>query len=422
MKKSFIISTIKNGLSQEKKLNDHMVLGRAWSEQHSFSSSLYSMLGKYNYNNIMMHLRSYSNKKHHEIAPQYSGTFNFSRYIEKLLLIDLSNLLQLKFHALSGYSTSGGTESNMYALWCARNWAEQQKQKKKTVWIIPKSSHYSIDKSLNVLAISTSSKHAVSYIHYEKDFSINGQKIIQEIKKTGKKTPIIIVLTAITTELGLLDPIHQVLRHIKNNSYKNIYVHIDACYSGLIIPFTNMHSLFSYPSISSIALDFHKMFGGPIGSGAVLLNNGLEKYAQVDASYIQGGSDFTLLGSRSGIHPIQNWALLQLKGRNGIQNEIQKAHDLTMHLYNNLKKVKTIKILYKPFINYLIFSIDVKNENTHKSFDELCYKYSISNTTIRATSKNKSFYKMIINHYTPKKVLNAFVKEVEIWTKKSTIK
>lgn len=414
-----ILRLIDKNLKKETKINKRMVLGRAWAEQDKFSIKIYNKVGKYNYNNILMHLKGY--KGHEKIEPSYNGTFNFSRYVEKILIIDVAKLLKLKFAELSGYVTSGGTESNIYSMWVARNWAKDLlKSSEQISWIIPKSSHYSILKGINILGLN-SSDNAIFYIDYDKNFVTDKNNIINILDEHAKKSkdmPLVIVLTAVTTEFGLIDPIEEVVQCIRKNNLNNVYLHIDACFSGMVLPFIkNFEKQFSYKEISSISVDFHKTLGGPIGSGLVLLNAGLHRFAQIDAAYLDGGADNTLIGSRNGISAIQVWALFQKYGFNNLKTKIDKSISLTNYFYEQLISIKELKILYKPFINYLIFECNLESKSKQDKLTVLLGRYSISSTTVEVKiGKPRNLYKMIMNHYISKKTLDLLIKELNIWS------
>ena len=80
-----------------------------------------------------------------------------------------------------------------------------------------------------------------------------------EVEKCISKNTVAIVGTAGTAELGVVDPIDKLseiaLRH-------NVYLHVDAAFGGLIIPFLpNPKPIFDFSleGVKSITVDPHKM-------------------------------------------------------------------------------------------------------------------------------------------------------------------
>jgi len=381
-------------------------LGRAWSETDPFVAKIYKYIAKYNYNNIMMHVKGYASNKKFKISDDYKGTFNFSRLIEKKLITEISKFLKIKFSKISGYFTTGGTEANIYSLWLARNWAESLSGVEKIEWIVPKNSHYSIKKAINILNVSNNPKHKIHVVNTNNHYVTNAEDIKRIIKNKRAKNndPIILVLTAITTEFGLLDPIEDTIKFIRNNNFANIFIHIDACFSGLILPlFKKYETIFSHPEISTISIDFHKTFGAPTGSGIILINNNYHIFSEIAAPYM-ATNDYTLVGSRSGSNVILTWVLFKLQLTRGFwKRRVRASIKLTNFLYERFKNINYINVIYPPFINYLIFKIDTDSTRHLKKIEDILYEYSITPTLYN----DEKFYKVIINDYIkPKTLIN----------------
>ncbi len=412
MNQEQLIKYIKRNLKKEIKINKKKVLGRAWSETGSFVIKIYKCIAKYNYNNIMMHVKEYAPNNKFRMSSDYKGTFNFSRLIEKKLIIETSKFLKLKFSKVSGYFTTGGTEANIYSLWLARNWAESLLNTQQVEWVVPVSSHYSIKKAINILNIHNDPKHKVHIIGIDNNYIASGENIkrIIKSKRAENNDPIIIVLTAVTTEFGLLDPIEEIIKFIRNNKFVNIFIHIDACFSGLILPlFKKYENFFSYPEISTIAIDFHKTFGAPIGSGIVLVNDNYHVFSEIQASYL-AANDCTLIGSRSGNNVILTWALFKFQLTNGLwKRRVRASIKLTHFLYEQFKKISYVTVIYPPFINYLIFKISGDNIKHLKKIEDVLYEYSISATLYN----NEKFYKIIITDYIKPKTLVSLINKLK---------
>lgn len=409
-----ITRIIRKGIRQESKINKRRVLGRPWAETPRLATRVYGLIRKYNYNNIMMHLAGhhFSHENSHRIAPDYSGTFNFSRYIEKRLIIDVAQFLNLKFKVLSGYFTAGGTESNIYSLWLARNWSDNKRRHNDVVeWIIPESAHYSVKKALNILGINNNHNHSITYIKRSRDYTIDASDIAAALttKRLKSDAPIIVVLTIVDTEFGYLDPLNEIIAFIKRSNYKEIFIHVDACFSGIILPaLQEYRNVFSYQEISTISIDFHKTFGAPMGSGMVLINNDYQVFSQIHAAYLEH-DDLTLLGSRSGTNVIITWALFVRQVQTKLwRKRVTHSIDLASFLYKSIKSIPYIKVIYPPFINYIVFKLDGLDEKQLDKTKRLLREYSIT----ASNYQGQDFYKIITTDYIGKKTLKNLISEL----------
>jgi tyrosine decarboxylase/aspartate 1-decarboxylase len=421
LREAKILSRIEMCLKKERKISERRVLGRAWAPQDPFSVAVYGYVGRHNFNNILMHQRGKLPTK--KLNRAYTGTFNFSRDIERELIAKITVLLRLSFTSVAGYVTSGGTEGNIYAMWSARNWANATTPAgQKTLWIIPQLAHYSVAKAINILGLDEStSKHRITYAPFDHEYRTNSDAILALLLSHQKKSPkaaCVIVLTAVTTECGTIDSIQEVAQYVVKNNLKNVHIHVDAAFGGLTLPFTKKYkNTFSSPAISSVSIDFHKTFGGPIGSGLVLINHIREQYAQIHAPYLRDSSDFTLSGSRSGIAAIQNWAILESKGIRTMGAEYNRARELTEWLYLKLSAINAFNFVYDPELNYLVFHSNFLNDRERQSLEKLLYEYSITASMVSRDGEVPiKMYKIIVSHTVPKEVLRVFVSEIKTWS------
>lgn len=404
-----IIEYIKDGLKQESKINEGRVLGRSWSASPPLVGTTQSLVSGYNYNNIMMHLKDYDlTKGDFDEETDFSGTFNFSRVIEKKLIVDLAQYMRVNFQPLSGYFTSGGTEANMYSLWVARNWSRSIEGAEKTTWIFPDTAHYSIKKAADILGLTDSVRDEVHTVSCNTNLLPSADVITNLIKEKRllSDDPIILVQTVISTEIGLIDPVRDVVEFIRDNSYENIFIHVDACFSGIVLPaLDGYEEIFSYKEINTIAVDLHKTFGAPVGSGVILINRGYQRFSRIKAPYLLE-DDLTLLGSRSGSNAIVSWALFQSEVKTGNWSlRLQRSMDSTRYFYEMLDKFPFINIPYKPFVNYFVFKfLNIDNEKIRK-MEEALNRYSISATEYRG----EKLYKVIVTDNVKNEVLEELV-------------
>lgn len=360
----------------------------------------------------MLHVRSMTADEH--ISLPTEGTFNFSRYLEKILLQKVVNLLNLPFSSFSGYVTTGATEATIYALWLAREWALKAlvDKSERITWLIPKNVHYSALKALTILGIAQSDAHTIEYVELDALGRTDLQQLEQKIS-AAQSTPIILVLTAMTTEYGLIDPITEIDTFIRNSGFKNIFFHVDAAFSGFLLPYVEEYKhFFNLPSLSSIALDFHKNLGGPVGSGAVIVRGGLERYAKVEARYLSDGADYTLTGSRKGADVLATWAILATNTYENRKKTYAKTFKKTKYLAEKLSVFPFIKLLYPPKFNYIVFTIEREKKDL---LGKLLKNFSITSSKVILNGNEVDLFKIIIRKDHSLRAINRLIKTLTVF-------
>lgn len=213
-----------------------------------------------------------------------------------------------------GYVASGGTEANMQAIWIYRNFFQKEHNAiiSEICILCSEDSHYSMDKSSNILGIDITKVpiNTKERIPTKKDI----HKTISKAQQSGKKY-FIVVCNMMTTMFGSVDnPAHysEVLDSL-NAIYK---LHVDGAYGGFYYPFSNENNTLNFenPNVTSITLDAHKMAQAPYGTGIFLIRKGYMPYAMTEeASYVKG-EDSTIIGSRSGANAVATWMILSKNG------------------------------------------------------------------------------------------------------------
>ena len=132
--------------------------------------------------------------------------------------------------------------------------------------IIPTSAHASFDKAADLLGIR------LVRVNLDQEYRVKPS----EVKKAITDKTIAIVGIAGTTSLGTIDPIEE-LSEIALE--KNLYLHIDAAFGGMVIPFLERLGYklpkfdFRNQGVCSITIDPHKMGLAPIPAGGILFKD-----------------------------------------------------------------------------------------------------------------------------------------------------
>lgn len=262
-----------------------------------------------------------------------------------------------------GYVTSGGTESNFWAIREGFN-----KFPNGRLYFSDKT-HYSVEKF--VFNNRVGEVYPYTVVKSNENGSISVEDLIEKIKEDHKKCgykPVILVLTWGTTKEGAIDSVKEITDYLSKNHIE-FYCHLDAALLGGIASnqlsapaIGNLKDL----SVDSVSISLHKYLGASRANG-VLISLSRDKRKTVD--YI-GQEDSTLLGSRdfppfSTLQRVKEFLTL-------------KEND---HFVKNIdyfrSKLKENGIAYSVFDEKTcnIFVID-------KPSDEICKKYQL--TTFRS--------------------------------------
>lgn len=265
--------------------------------------------------------------------------FQGTREIENKLTSFILNLLNAPKTA-TGLIGSGGTESNITAVWLAKNL-----NGKKEV-IIPKSAHFSFEKIRSLMDIR------LVPIPLNKDYVMN----ISVLKKKISKDTAAIVGVAGSTELGTIDSIPELSELCID---RNIFLHIDAAFGGFVIPFLkelgyNVTDFdFKLKGVSSISIDAHKMGYSAIPLGALIIRN--KKWLDeisVDTPYISSKKQAGILATRSGGPVAAAYAVTKYLGTQGYKNITKNCMNNTRYTEKRIKDIG-LNLIIEPTMNVL---------------------------------------------------------------------
>ncbi|MEB3851208.1 MAG: aminotransferase class V-fold PLP-dependent enzyme [Desulfurococcales archaeon] len=183
-----------------------------------------------------------------------------------------------------GWVTSGATESNILALYLARE------EGRRTV-VAFTSAHYSIGKAARLLGMDIVWVNAID--GYAADLA--------RLEGALEENPgAVVVATAGTTETGYVDPVGEIARVARR--YDSV-VHVDAAYAGAILRWlpSPKARVTLDSTVRTLAVDMHKIPEAPIGVGVILSSSReLLERLWFEAPYLPGGRQFGVLGTRPG--------------------------------------------------------------------------------------------------------------------------
>lgn len=225
-----------------------------------------------------------------------------------------------------GYITNGGSESNLYGLYLARELYP------KAMVYFSESTHYSVKKNIHLLNIPSITIKAQE----------NGEIDYDDLEDTlhfNRHKPAIILTTFGTTMTEAKDDVLKVKTILKKLAIHDHYVHCDAALAGSYGPFIEPRVPFDFQDgVDSICISGHKFIGSPIPSGVIITKRSLRDRIARSISYI-GSLDTTIAGSRNGHSPLFLWYAINKMGTEGLAKRYRQSLEVAKYCKDELNKI-----------------------------------------------------------------------------------
>lgn len=225
-----------------------------------------------------------------------------------------------------GYVTNGGSESNLYGLYLARELYP------KAMVYYSESTHYSVRKNIHLLnipsiVIRSQENGEIDYVDFENTLKMNRHK------------PAIVLTTFGTTMKEAKDDVSKIRNILKGLAIQDSYIHCDAALSGSYGAFMEPRFPFDFKDgADSISISGHKFIGSPIPSGVIITKRSNRDRISKGISYI-GSLDTTITGSRNGHSPLFLWFALKKLGINGLRNRYLHSLEIAEYCERRLKEI-----------------------------------------------------------------------------------
>lgn len=247
-----------------------------------------------------------------------------------------------------GSILNGGTESNITALWLAKKHSGKRRV------IFPESAHFSIKKAVDLLGLEGVP------IGLNENFTLDLGELEQ---KLSDETAAVIAMAG-STELGVIDPVAEIAELTEGNCF----LHVDAAFGGMIIPFLLELGYelpdfdFKIPGVDSIAVDPHKMGRATIPAGALLFRDiGLLDKIAVDTPYLTMSRQAALAGTRNSAAVAGAFAVMRHLGREGYTEQVKHCMEVTRYCQKILDE-NEFKLVMDPILNILAVDIPRADE------------------------------------------------------------
>ena len=251
-----------------------------------------------------------------------------------------------------GSMTSGGTESILMAVKAAREWAKAQRPEVKAPELVaPITIHPAWNKAADYLGLK------IVLTPVDEEFKAD----IRALHDAITENTILLGATAVSYPHGMVDPISS-LGEIAVQ--KNLWLHVDACLGGYMLPFLKKLGYpippfdFSVLGVQSMSVDIHKYGYIAKGASTVLYRNrALRQHQFFVCTDWPGGVYATpcLSGARPGGAIASAWAILHYLGEEGFLKLTSAAREATLRLMAGIRKVPGLFVLGNPPATVLAF-------------------------------------------------------------------
>ncbi|MDO6808928.1 histidine decarboxylase [Zobellia galactanivorans] len=225
-----------------------------------------------------------------------------------------------------GYVTNGGSESNLYGLYLARELYP------KSMVYFSESTHYSVRKNIHLLNLSSITIRSQE----------NGELDYEDLENTlqlNRDKPAIVLTTFGTTMTEAKDDVSKVKGILKKLAIQNHYIHCDAALAGAYGAFIEPRIPFDFEDgADSISISGHKFIGSPFPSGVILAKRSLRDRIARSISYI-GSLDTTITGSRNGHSALFLWYAIKKMGIKGLEARYRHSLETAEYCKKELNNI-----------------------------------------------------------------------------------
>lgn len=260
---------------------------------------------------------------------------------------------------ISGFLTSGGTESILCAVLASRERGEHERGITKPEIVLAESAHAAFHKGAHLFGLK------VNKVKVKDDWTADVDAMADQINDNT----VLVVGSAPQYPQGVVDPITDIAK-LAMDAGANC--HVDACMGGFVLPFVEMLGRdvpvwdFRVDGVTSISADIHKLGYAPKGVSVILhRNKDLRKYQTFVFQDWLGGfyASPNLQGTRSGLPMAAAWAVIQHLGIEGYKKLTQQTLDNADQVRAGVKEIDGIRILGDGAYHLIALASDPESDN-----------------------------------------------------------
>ncbi|MDA4123304.1 MAG: aminotransferase class V-fold PLP-dependent enzyme, partial [Thaumarchaeota archaeon] len=258
----------------------------------------------------------------------------------------------------AGFLTPGGTESNLYAVRLARNMAKKARPE----LVMPETAHYSFNLGAELFGLKVRAAKVDQ----------NNVVDIAQVEKLISKNTAMLVCSAPEPAMGNIDRVEE---FAELASKHELYLHVDSCVGGFMLPFLKELGYkipkfdFSVPEVRSMSADPHKLGMQQKPTSSFIIRD----RAYLDAIPVESTFVPYLSGtSRVGASAVSLWALLNHLGRDGYKKHMKHAMDMTKLVTSEVPKIDGLEMRAEPIVP--IMGIVSKKHDVRKIVERMVKK------------------------------------------------
>jgi len=245
----------------------------------------------------------------------------------------------------AGNITSGGTESIIMGIRCARERARAERPSVTAPeMVLPASAHPAFQKAGEIFGIRSVRTPLT------KDWVAD----VAAMADAVTDNTIALVASAPNYPFGTIDPVAEIAALAGR---RGIHLHVDACVGGFALPFVRKLGRpvppfdFSIPEVSTMSADLHKYGFAARGTSLVLYRDqALQRRAAFQLDDWSGGPyrTATMAGSRPGGMIAAAWAILHHYGESGLLELNRAMLDASDRLRRGIESIAGFSVLGDP--------------------------------------------------------------------------
>ena len=264
--------------------------------------------------------------------------------------------------APDGVFTTGGTASNLQALFTAREdrlgrAADRCARLSRLRIVTGEHAHLSVLKAARLLGLAPDAVIALPGDGDRMD-PATLDRTLASLAAAGDEVAAVVALAG-TTDHGAIDPLAAIGDVCRRH---DVWLHVDAAYGGgLLVSPTRRALLDGIGAADSVTVDFHKTFFLPVAASALLLRDGAGfRHSTVSADYLNpaDGRDHAVdksLQTTRRFDALKLWMTLRVVGADGIGRLLDSAIDAAERIATVVESDPELELVRRPDLSTVLF-------------------------------------------------------------------